>query len=167
MLKRAINILDKYFEPVIIVAFTLGLFTFIILEILLRPFDISISWSGEAARYLFVWVIYFGVSYAIRDGRHIRVLALSNLLPTKIKITSIILSNFIFLVYQAVVLFYSIKITEKSWRLGQVAPAMEVPVALLYSCLIVSSLLSIIRLTRTINHDVIKLCASSVKDPAT
>ncbi len=154
MLKKTFNLLDKYFEPSIIVTFTLGLFTFIFLEIVLRPFNISIAWSGEAARFLFVWVIYLGISYAIRDGRHIRVLALVKLLPVKIQQFLNLVSNLVFLSYQGIVLYYAIKITEKSFRLGQLAPAMEIPLAFLYVCLVVSAALSIIRLFITIKRDI-------------
>ncbi|WP_261884075.1 TRAP transporter small permease [Vibrio pelagius] len=146
--------MDKYFEPSIIVTFTLGLFTFIFLEIVLRPFNISIAWSGEAARFLFVWVIYLGISYAIRDGRHIRVLALVKLLPVKTQQFLNLVSNLVFLSYQGIVLYYAIKITEKSFRLGQLAPAMEIPLAFLYVCLVVSAALSIIRLSITIKRDI-------------
>ncbi|WP_216819526.1 TRAP transporter small permease [Vibrio sp. ArtGut-C1] len=146
--------MDKYFEPSIIVTFTLGLFTFIFLEIVLRPFNISIAWSGEAARFLFVWVIYLGISYAIRNGRHIRVLALVKLLPVKTQQFLNLVSNLVFLSYQGIVLYHAIKITEKSFRLGQLAPAMEIPLAFLYVCLVVSAALSIIRLSITIKRDI-------------
>ncbi|EKF9172872.1 MULTISPECIES: TRAP transporter small permease [Gammaproteobacteria] len=146
--------MDKYFEPSIIVTFTLGLFTFIFLEIVLRPFNISIAWSGEAARFLFVWVIYLGISYAIRNGRHIRVLALVKLLPVKTQQFLNLISNLVFLSYQGIVLYHAIKITEKSFRLGQLAPAMEIPLAFLYVCLVVSAALSIIRLSITIKRDI-------------
>ncbi len=154
MLKKTFNLLDKYFEPSIIVTFTLGLFTFIFLEIVLRPFNISIAWSGEAARFLFVWVIYLGISYAIRNGRHIRVLALVKLLPVKTQQFLNLVSNLVFLSYQGIVLYHAIKITEKSFRLGQLAPAMEIPLAFLYVCLVVSAALSIIRLSITIKRDI-------------
>ncbi|OOE96896.1 TRAP transporter small permease [Salinivibrio sp. IB643] len=154
MLKKTFNLLDKYFEPSIIVTFTLGLFTFIFLEIILRPFNISIAWSGEAARFLFVWVIYLGISYAIRDGRHIRVLALVKLFPVKTQQFFNLISNLVFLSYQGIVLYYAIKITEKSFRLGQLAPAMEISLAFLYACLVVSAALSLIRLSITIKRDI-------------
>ena len=131
-----------------------GLFTFIFLEIVLRPFNISIAWSGEAARFLFVWVIYLGISYAIRNGRHIRVLALVKLLPVKTQQFLNLVSNLVFLSYQGIVLYHAIKITEKSFRLGQLAPAMEIPLAFLYVCLVVSAALSIIRLSITIKRDI-------------
>lgn len=167
MLKKTYSILDRYFEPTIIVIFTTGLFAFIFLEIVLRPFNISIAWSGEAARYLFVWVIYLGISYAIRDGRHIRVLALVKLFPLKIQQALNLLSNLVFLSYQGIVLFYAIKITEKSYRLGQLAPAMEIPLAFLYGCLVVSAALSLVRLVKAVKFDVSNLCDRAVNSSIT
>ncbi|PKH02334.1 TRAP transporter small permease [Psychromonas sp. MB-3u-54] len=153
MIKRIFHLLDKYFEPSIIVSFTFLLFSFIFAEIILRPFGISLAWSGEAARYLFVWIVYLGISYAIRDGRHIRVLSLVKLFPIKVQLFLNLFSNLVFLSYQGIVFFYAIKITEKSYRLGQLAPAMEIPLAVLYSCLIMSAFLSIIRLSYNIKLD--------------
>lgn len=153
MIKKTFNILDKYFEPSIIVTFTFGLFIFIFAEIVLRPFNISIAWSGEGARYLFVWVIYLGISYAIRDGRHIRVLALVKLFPKEVQQILEIISNLIFFAYQGVVLFYAVKITEKSYRLGQIAPSLEIPLAVLYFCLVISAFLALIRLSATLKNN--------------
>lgn len=46
-------------------------------------FGNPLVWTEEAARYLFVWMIFLGAALAVRDGTHIRVPLLVDRLPAK------------------------------------------------------------------------------------
>ena len=46
-------------------------------------FQNSLTWSEEMARYMFVWLVYFSVSYTARREKHIRIDAAINLYPKK------------------------------------------------------------------------------------
>ncbi|WP_428868847.1 TRAP transporter small permease, partial [Clostridium sediminicola] len=58
------------------------LFTFIQIVgryVLTTPF----SWTEEMTRYMFVWMVYIAVGYAVKEDKHIRITFLHSLLPKK------------------------------------------------------------------------------------
>ena len=57
----------------------------------------SLTWSEEMARYMFVWLVYFSVSYTARREKHIRIDAAINLYPKKARPYIEILSELIVL----------------------------------------------------------------------
>nr|WP_067293032.1 TRAP transporter small permease [Marinobacterium profundum] len=145
-MKKVIHCLDEYFEPSLIVL-SVSLMTILVFaEILLRPFNMNLPWSGEMARYLFVWAIYLGISYAVRGDRHIRVTLLIDLLPARGKAFFMMLADIIFALYSTLVVYYGYRVCIRSLELGQIAPALEVPIAVLYASVVVSSALCLIRL---------------------
>ena len=69
--KKLVHVYDKLEEYCLV--YTLALAVVIIsLQIIMRSvFNNSLSWSEEAAKYLFVWLIWLGTSIAARDRSHI------------------------------------------------------------------------------------------------
>ena len=45
----------------------------------------SLVWTEEASRYLFVWMTLLGAALAVKEGTHIRVTALVDNLPVRVK----------------------------------------------------------------------------------
>ena len=62
-------------------------------------FQNSLTLSEEMARYMFVWLVYFSVSYTARREKHIRIDAAINLYPKKARPYIEILSEVIVLGY--------------------------------------------------------------------
>lgn len=147
---KLISFLDKKFEPILIVT-AISLMTAIIIgQIILRLFGTSFIWAEELARYLFVWAIYLSISYAIRDDRHIRITVLVDAMPPPLRLLSLVFADIIFMIYSSAILYFGIRVLNRSIELGQIAPALEVPVAILYSSVVVCAALSIIRLAVSI-----------------
>ena len=65
------------------------------------------SWSEELARYLFIWLVYLSASYAIYKNAHIKIDAVKNLYPKKIRKYIPILGNVIFFIYAVGITVYS------------------------------------------------------------
>ncbi len=62
-------------------------------------FQNSLTWSEEMARYMFVWLVYFSVSYTARREKHIRIDAAINIYPKKARPYIEILSEVIVLCF--------------------------------------------------------------------
>ena len=62
-----------------VIVFTTG--TQIFLRVL---FDMPLSWTEEVACYSFIWWVFFGSIIALREGRHLGIDALMNVLPKKV-----------------------------------------------------------------------------------
>jgi TRAP-type C4-dicarboxylate transport system permease small subunit len=145
-MKRLFWSLEARFEPTLIVVLISAMTTLICLQILLRLFDASMPQAEEIARYLFVWAMYLCISYAIRDERHIRILFLVDHLPENLRMLAFNCADLIFLGYFVTIVYVGRGVIERSLELGQIAPATEVPVAVLYSSVVVCSVLGVVRL---------------------
>lgn len=153
-MKKYINILDKYFEPTLIVL-AVTLITFLIFtDVVLRIFNTSLSWAGELSQYLFVWTIYLGISYCIKDRRHLQVHFFVNMLPPTLRSMSYILADIIFLVYSICIVYFGYLVTITAVSRGQISPALEVSIAVLYSAVFIGAGLSVIRLLFSINDHI-------------
>lgn len=139
--------LNMHFEPVLIVTAISLMTGLLCLQIVLRFFDATIPWIEELARYLFVWAMYLSISYCIKDNRHIRIRILVDKLPTEIREAVQIFSDLLFMFFSLIITFYSLKVIGRSLELGQIAPAMEIPIAVLYSSVLVGAALNVIRLS--------------------
>ncbi len=146
--------LDKYLEPSLIVVAISAMTALLCVQIVLRAFDATIPWAEELARYLFVWAMYLSISYCIKDDRHIRIRILVDKLPAKIGQGLLIVSDLIFMAFMLAVTWYGHSVIERSLKLGQIAPAMEIPVACLYASVLVCAVLSVIRLGVSIKQRV-------------
>ena len=94
-------------------------------------FQNSLTWSEEMARYMFVWLVYFSVSYTARREKHIRIDAAINLYPKKARPYIEILSELIVL-------------GKIAWS-GQMSPAMRIPMQFVYAAPMIGMGLTAIR----------------------
>ena len=69
----------------------------------------SLSWTEEFSRYVFIWGTYFSVSISAYYGRHIRVSAHISVLPKLLQKIILTLADIIWLCFNVVVIFYSIR----------------------------------------------------------
>ena len=125
-------------------AFTVGL---VFLQVIMRYiFQDSLSWSEELARYLFLWQIWLGASFAVKKHAHLRIEAVVDNVPPKI---ARCMQCIALIVWFAFSLFLAIKGSELALLLlkrGQVSPAMRMPMGWVYASVPVGSGLMAIRL---------------------
>ncbi|WP_235191420.1 TRAP transporter small permease [Palleronia rufa] len=143
--------LERYFEPAVIVT-TLGVIVVLVFaDVVARfAFSTSIAFAGEVARLSFVYMIYFGVSYAIRDRRHMRVTVLLDLAPPELRRVLMLAAEAVFLAYSLAVCWLGIVITRQAAERGRILSATEWPTSVLYSAIIFSGALSAARLVHSI-----------------
>jgi TRAP-type C4-dicarboxylate transport system permease small subunit len=93
----------------------------------------SLSWSEELARYLFVWLVYLGISYGAKIMKHIKIDAALGLFPAKIRPHIVILGELIFLGFSLFICYSSYGLVRKQIMIGQTSPAMQMPMWILYA----------------------------------
>lgn len=136
-----------HFEEYILVAslfFTVGL---VFIQVVMRyVFENSLSWSEELARYVFLWQIWLGASYAVKKKRHLRIEAFKSMLS---KNKQMIVELVIYVIWFGFCVFMVYKGAELTGMLlqrGQVSPAMRVPMAYAYASVPVGCVLMAVRL---------------------
>lgn len=146
MAGKRLRLLEKYFEPVLIVALVSGMTALICAQIVLRLFGASLPEAEEIARYLFVWAMYLSISYAIREQRHIRITVFIDGLPAAARLFVDNCADIVFLLYSVAVAVFGWQLIRRSLELGQIAPATQWPIAALYGSVLVGAVLCILRL---------------------
>ncbi|OLO36341.1 hypothetical protein BTR23_15845 [Alkalihalophilus pseudofirmus] len=110
-------------------------------------FSNSFRWSGELARYLFIWFIFVGSSYALIEKTHIRIEALKMAFPVKVRPYLELTGNvlwFIFSIFIAYIGFkYSINMLSGT---GNISTAMRIPLGIIYISIPIGYTLMALRL---------------------
>ncbi len=125
-LKYIANI-DKYLGA--------GLFIFIMLLLTVQVisrylFKHSITWTEELGIILFLWMTYLGISSAVTYRKHLRIDALLNAVPFKVKKILLIISDVIFIGFNTYIVFPFLNIIE---GLGNASsPILDFPKRLSY-----------------------------------
>jgi TRAP-type C4-dicarboxylate transport system permease small subunit len=150
----------NHFEEYLLVgslAFSVAL---VFLQVVMRyVFQQSLSWSEELARYLFLWQIWIGASFAVKERRHLRIEMLLNALRGRSRILG---EMAVLLVWFGFSVFLAYKGTELTSILllrGQVSPAMRIPMGYAYAAVPAGCILMAIRLLEEL-HDLFRTLAS-------
>lgn len=124
--------------------FALGL---VFVQIIMRYiFNNSLSWSEELARYIFIWQIWLGVSFAQRSGSHIKISLLTDRLPTGGQNFCLLLSTTIWLAFCLFLVKYGFELCGIMSSRHTLSPALRLPLYLVYLTLPVSQLALSVRL---------------------
>ena len=79
-MKIILNFIDKKLEEIILVWGTMVMTLLIFFQVISRYiFNVSLAWSEEISRYLFIWTVWLAVPYAVVKGRHIRLTVLRDI----------------------------------------------------------------------------------------
>lgn len=105
----------------------------------------AIPWSEELARYLMIWIAYIGASLGIKKNAHLGVEILVNKLPKSLKSVAKYFRVAIILLFNALIISFSYKIINHQMNMGQLSPAMAIPIWYAYLAIPVGALLMIIR----------------------
>ena len=127
------KIWDHLEEYILVISFIITV-TLIFVQVMMRyVFGYSLSWSEELARYIFLWQIWLGASFAVKEHRHLRIEAIKGMLPS---IAQRWLELVALLIWFGFSLFLAVKGTElvsiMAMR-GQVSPALRLPMSYAYA----------------------------------
>jgi TRAP-type C4-dicarboxylate transport system permease small subunit len=93
-------------------------------------FNVSIIWVEELTQYQMIWITYLGAGLALREGRHVAVEVLQDLLPPALRAYVrwfVALAMLAFLITLAVLGF---RIAQFTWN--QETPVMNIPTGIPY-----------------------------------
>ena len=102
------------------------------------------SWSEELARFLLIWIGILGAGYAAGQNMHLSIELLMPKLTEKGKIRLKVLISFLIAAFAfTVMVIGGIRLIYITRVLGQLSPALRVPMAVVYSVVPLSGLLVI------------------------
>ena len=136
-MKKVLNWLDKYFEETILLIFLALLSCVMMVQVLMRYiFQAPLTWSEEFCRYCFVYSVMLATAYCIRTNRMLKVDVVISLFPKRVEQIMDIVSKILATVFclLMVVPSYNVMMSTKIGAHWQTSPAMQIPMAVLYSC---------------------------------
>ena len=153
---RVLKFLDDHVEEVLIFTVFSLMSIIIFFQVIMRYiFQSSLSWSEEIARYLFIWLIYIGVSYAAKKNSHVAVTATELVLSPKHTKWIRLTAHVIFLAFAMCVFYYARQVCSTILRLGQQSPALDIPMWAIYAAVPTGFCLTCIRQIQNIRRQIL------------
>ncbi|MDR2088710.1 MAG: TRAP transporter small permease [Clostridiales Family XIII bacterium] len=144
------RILDHFEEYILLPSLTFSVGLIFVQVVMRYVFQHSLSWSEELARYIFVWQLWLGVSYAAKNQSHIRITIIENFLneaQRKILETIVIV---IWFGFGCFVIVQGYKIAMQIGAYGQTSSALGLPMVYAYMSVPVGASLMNIRLIQNL-----------------
>ena len=121
-----LKFLDEHIEEYIVVVCLGAMSILIFTQVFLRyVVESSSSWSEELSRYLLIWMVNIGISYAVKKKTHVRITALDTVLSPSLKKALDILSNLLVLGFAGTIAFLGYQVVAFNQKMGQMSQAME------------------------------------------
>ncbi|AXI00029.1 TRAP transporter small permease [Sporosarcina sp. PTS2304] len=90
-------------------------------------FESAPSWTEELSRYIHIWQVWIGASYAISLKKHLRIEAFVTMFPPLIQKIMETISIVIWFLLALVLAYLGTTLVMSSYSNGQVTPAMQIP----------------------------------------
>lgn len=152
---KVLRFLDEKLEMSICIVLMSSMSAILAVQVFMRyVVGASLSWSEELARYIFIWLIYLGISYGAKIMKHIKIEAALEIFPSSWRPYVVILGDCIFLGFAVYICNSAHGIVLKQMKLGQTSPAMGIPMWIVYAAPMVGFGLTAVRQAQTIVHRV-------------
>ena len=150
----AIKWLDEHFEEAIMVILLSFITCVMMAQIIARNIFNSMTWPEEFSRYCYIWTVFLSLGYTIKKGNALKVGIVMDLFPQKLRRTIEILANLIILILCIVFFRYAITYTNIINNTGQISPAMNIPMWIMYLSTVLGFGLASIRTAQEIVKNV-------------
>lgn len=136
-------------EETICISCIIVMLVVLTLQVALRYlFKNSNAWSDELSRYLFVWLIFIGASYAVTENAHIRIESAILIFPQKIRKHVKYIGNGFLLIFSILMFYHTLKYTIDLYYGNQMSIGLNIKMAYAYAALPVGFLLISIRIVQ-------------------
>lgn len=122
-IRRAENLISFSALSVLVLSVLWGVLTRYITE---RP----AVWTTELSGILFTWVVFIGTMTAFRDGRHIRVTLLVDILPERARTILLKLGNILIAAFLIYVTYLSVVMMQNG--ASRPSPVLNIPFSWVY-----------------------------------
>ena len=136
--------------------FLIILFLIVLLQIMARGVGWNIVWTEESSRFLFIWIIFLGVSAGIKYDTHIGTNIFVNLLPKRMFKPAALVKEILFFLFVCYMAKLSLLLLAMQLQFKQTAPATGFPIYLISIILpigfITTALRILFKIIKTVRH---------------
>lgn len=145
-MKKVLQWLDRYLEEAILCVFLAAMTVIMGIQVLCRYcFGMSLSWSEELTRYLFIWSGFLSVSYCSKLCISIKIEQFAAKLKRKPRAVLKLINHTIELIFFVYMIPFAFSFFMSSVYNGQVSPACGLPMYYVQAAPFVSFILVAIR----------------------
>jgi TRAP-type C4-dicarboxylate transport system permease small subunit len=138
--------LDQRFEESVLVLLMIGISCTMFLQIIMRYiFSMPLTWPEEISRYMWIWTVFFSMSYAIKVGNVLRVDILTEFMGERLKKYLEMILQVIALIVYSIFSYYSVIVEKALITSKRVSPALRIPMYMVYFVVCIGFFLSVIR----------------------
>ncbi len=148
-MKKTLYFLEENLEELLMVILVAGMAIIMGIQVFSRYFlQLSLSWSEEITRYLFIWSAFLSVSLCTKKCISIKIdqfiKAFSKRMEAAFKLANITIS----IAFFAYLIPYAYKYLEATIQSGQVSPACGIPMYYIQSAPLICFILTTIHLAQ-------------------
>lgn len=146
-----------------------GVLVVVLLQVAGRLLGAPVSWSEEATRYLFVWMIFLGLAAGFRTVETARVTVLLALFPRAIRRLSVPIYATSSIAFFLLAGWTGYKLARQQFMMNETAATLAVPMWLIGTIMPVSAVLAILAIIESLRHrrDLIEVLDPAFDAPET
>ena len=130
---RAWKFIEKNFEKWFLIISLVAMVLIIFMQVVLRWFHAATVWAEELARYIMLYQVWIGASYAVREDAHIRITALiGKLTGNKRRVSETVVLT-LWLIFALWLTVEGVLLVKEIAIMGQVSSAMRIPMTIPYA----------------------------------
>ena len=146
-MKKLLHGLDEYLEEVLLVILLACMAVIMGIQVFCRyVLSMSLSWSEELTRYLFIWAGFLSISYCTKRCISIKIEQFVALFPKRGKSLFKVINHTVELVLFFYLLPFSWRYLYSAIATGQTSPALGIPMYLVQAAPLAGFLLAAVRI---------------------
>ena len=147
---KVLKFIDEQFEKWFLIASLIVMVLVTFMQIVLRWFNAATVWAEEFSRYVMLYQVWVGASYAVHEDAHIRITALIGKLSGGRRRGMDLVVLTLWLLFALWLTAEGCVLVGKIAAMGQVSSAMRIPMTIPYASVPIGGALMTIRLVQKI-----------------
>lgn len=147
---KVLKFIDEQFEKWFLIASLIVMVLVTFMQIVLRWFNAATVWAEEFSRYVMLYQVWVGASYAVHEDAHIRITALIGKLSGGRRRGMDLAVLTLWLLFALWLTVEGCVLVGKIAAMGQVSSAMRIPMTIPYASVPIGGALMTIRLVQKI-----------------
>ncbi len=147
---KVLKFIDEQFEKWFLIVSLIVMVLVTFMQIVLRWFNAATVWAEEFSRYVMLYQVWVGASYAVHEDAHIRITALIGKLSGSRRRGMDLVVLTLWLLFALWLTVEGCVLVGKIAAMGQVSSAMRIPMTIPYASVPIGGVLMTIRLVQKI-----------------
>ena len=152
---KVLKWLDEHFEETLLCILLVLIFVVELIQVAVRnlAFVPALTWAEEFCRFCWIWSVFLSLPFTIKTATSLRVTALLDIMPKKVKKAVDIAVDIITTAVMIVLAVTSVDVVNGIAETGESSPAMLWPMWIIYAVLLIGFALGAFRgIQQAIGH---------------